>query len=92
MAGSAQAEALAQTKLPILEMHCDRSVCGLFSLSLHGQAPCPPSELQGVDVQHRERDGNEKVLLLQTSGTRCDPRPHPVARRDICVIVPYFDV
>ena len=69
MAESAQAEAFAQTELPVLEMHPDESVCGLFSLSVHGQTP--PTELPDADVQHRERD--DKVLLLQTSGTRCDP-------------------
>ena len=73
LAESAQAAGLAQIKLPILELHPDIHVCGLFNLSLHGKAP--PAKLQGVDVQHRERD--DTVLLLQTSGTRCDPSSGP---------------
>ena len=68
LAGSAHAAAFAKTNLSVLELHPDASVCGLFSLSFHGQAT--PAELQGEETQHRERD--DKVLLLQTSGTRCD--------------------
>ena len=68
LAGSAQAAALAKVNQPILELYPDEHVCGLFSLSFHGQAL--PAELQGDNVQHRERD--DKVLLLQTSGTRSD--------------------
>ena len=66
LAGSALAAAFGDTKLCVLELHPDEHVCGLFSLSCHSQAQ--PAELDLEDMRHQERD--DKVLLLQTSGTR----------------------
>lgn len=76
LAGSALAAALKDTKLCVLELHPDEHVCGLFSLSCHSQAQ--PAELDVEDIRYHERD--DKVLLLQTSGTRWEPRRGPTAQ------------
>ena len=76
LAGSALAASFEDTKLCVLELHPDEHVCGLFSLSCHSQAQ--PAELDVEDIRHCERD--DKVLLLQTSGTRWEPSRGPTAQ------------
>ena len=78
LAGSALAAAYKDTELRILELHPDEHICGLFSLSCHSQAPS--AEPQEEDVAHNERDDNDKVLLLQTSGTRWEPSRRPTSQ------------
>ena len=53
------------TPLHVLELHADADVCGLFRLS--GQVEGVPRPTED-EISHRERD--DRVLLLQTSGTR----------------------
>ena len=52
--------------LHVLELHADADVCGLFRLSGQVQGVPRPSD---DEIFHRDRD--DRVLLLQTSGTRC---------------------
>ncbi len=56
------------TPLHVLELHADMDVCGLFRLSGQVRGVPRPSD---DDIFHRDRD--DRVLLLQTSGTRYIP-------------------